>query len=123
MLGRPLNCNDISSTYCQRQKCVVMERLDEYDHETECWKEILIPDQTCTPADLAASRIDFPMWLATLKPRDRRIALKLGSGETTSRVSRQHRISPERVSQIRRELHTAWCQFQGEEPEAAAVPA
>jgi hypothetical protein len=122
MLGRPLNCRDISSTYCRRLTGVVMERLDKHDDEEECWKEILIPDRTCTPADLAASRIDFPAWLQTLKPRNRKIALKLAAGETTGRVSRQHRISPGRISQLRRELHAAWLRFHGE-AEAAAVPA
>jgi hypothetical protein len=61
MLGRKLNCKDVSSEYCRRQKGVVLKRLDKYDHDEECWQEILIPDQTCTPADLAASRIDFPV--------------------------------------------------------------
>ena len=125
MLGRPLNCKDVASEYCQRAKGIVMERLDKYNREEEVWEEILIPDQTCTPAELAASRIDFPAWLDTLKPRDRKIALKLAAGETTGRVSRQHRISAGRVSQLRRELHKAWCRFQGEAdpPEAAASAA
>jgi len=125
MLGRPLNCKDISSEYCQRAKGVRMERLDKYDTEAECWQEILIPDQTCTPAELAASRIDFPAWLKTLKPRDRKIALKNASGETTSRVSRQHCLSAGRVSQLRRELHEAWLRFHGEAepPKAEPVPA
>ena len=60
--------HDISSRYCQRQKGISVERLDKYNTEDECWEEILIPDNTCTPAELAASRIDFPAWLKTLKP-------------------------------------------------------
>ena len=73
----------------------------------------------------APSRIDFPAWLDTLRPRDRKIAMKLAVGETTGRVSRQHRLSAGRVSQLRRDLHKAWCRFQGEaEPsEPAATPA
>ena len=46
MLGRPLNCKDISSAYCQRLKGVVVERLDQYDHKEEVWQEILVPDRT-----------------------------------------------------------------------------
>jgi hypothetical protein len=114
MLGRPLNCADISSSYCQARKRIHVERLDTYDANEKCWQEILIPDRTCTPAELAASRIDFPAWLRTLKPRDRRIALKLATGETTGRVGRQHRISAGRVSQLRRDLYEAWRRFQGE---------
>ena len=64
-----MNCQDISSPYCQRLKRITVERLDKYDREEECWQEILIvEDRTCTPAELAASRIDFPAWLDTLKP-------------------------------------------------------
>lgn len=61
MDGR-MNVKDVSSPYCQRVKCVVMERLDRYDADDESWQEILIPDKTCTPAELAASRIDVQAW-------------------------------------------------------------
>ena len=86
MTGGSLNCNDISSHYCQRAKNVTIERLDKYDTEDECWEEALIPDNTCTPAELAASRIDFPAWLKTLAPRDRKVArfLSLGMGQTAA---------------------------------------
>jgi hypothetical protein len=124
-VGCRLNVRDVSSPYCRRTKGVVMERLDHYDRDEEVWEEILIPDRTCTPAELAASRIDFPAWLRTLRRRDRKIALKLAMGETTTRVSRQHHISAARVSQLRRELHKAWLRFHGEAtpPQATAVPA
>ena len=112
--GGHLNCQDISSPYCQRLKGVTVARLDKYDSEEECWQEILIADDTCTPAELAASRIDFPAWLATLKPRDRRIAMKLATSETTSNTARKFGISEGRVSQLRKELKAAWDEFTGE---------
>jgi len=121
-VGCPLNVRDVSSPYCQRARGVVMERLDKYDAEEECWQEVLVPDRTCTPAQLAASRIDFPAWLQTLKPRDRKIAMKLATGETTSKVGRLHRISAGRVSQLRRELHEAWLRFHGEAEPPKAEP-
>jgi hypothetical protein len=114
MLGRPLNCKDISSEYCRRKKNIVLERLDKYDTEEECWQEILIPDRTCTPAQLAASRLDFPAWLSTLKSRDRKIAMKLATGESTGNTARKFRISEGRVSQLRRELAASWKKFTGE---------
>ena len=120
-LGSRLNVLDISSEYCQARKGVVMERLDKYDTEENCWQEILIPDRTCTPAELAASRIDFPAWLDTLSRRDRRIAMKLGAGETTSRVARMFQLSEGRVSQVRRELADNWRQFVGGKPAKAAA--
>jgi hypothetical protein len=82
-------------------------RLDRHDAEEECWREVLVADKTCTPAELAASRIDFPAWLNTLSKRDRKVAMKLAAGETTSRVARMFRLSEGRVSQLRRQFKTA----------------
>jgi hypothetical protein len=93
--------------------------LDKYDVEEQCWQEILIPDQTCTPAELAASRIDFPAWLDTLSRRDRRIALKLATGETTGSTARKFHLSEGRISQVRKELAASWRKFVGQEPVAA----
>ena len=75
----------------------------------------MVEDRNSTPAELAASRIDLPAWLETLSRRDRKIALKLAVGETTSRVAGQFRLSEVRFSQLRRELKLAWSAFQGEE--------
>ena len=114
MTGGSLNCRDVSSKYCQRLKNVVLERLDHYDTEEECWKEILIPDNTCTPAELAASRIDFPAWLKTLKPRDRKVARFLSFGNRTQEAARKFDVSQGRISQLRRELQESWREFTGE---------
>ena len=91
MTGGHLNCRDVMSPYCRKLKGITVERLDKYDETEECWQEILIPDQTCTPAELAASRIDVPAWLTTLKPRDRRIRRFLGIGNGTERCGREVR--------------------------------
>ena len=114
MTGGSLNCNDVSSKYCQRAKNITLERLDKYDREEDCWEEILIPDNTCTPAELAASRIDFPAWLRTLKSRDRKIAHFLSLGNRTSEAARKFDVSEGRVSQLRKELAESWREFTGE---------
>jgi len=38
----------------------------------------------------------------------------LASSETTKATARKFRVSPGRISQTRRELETAWQEFQGE---------
>jgi len=121
MTGGSLNCRDVSSKYCQRLKNVVLERLDHYDTEEECWKEILIPDNTCTPAELAASRIDFPAWLKTLKPRDRKVARFLSFGNRTQEAARKFDVSQGRISQLRKELQESWREFTGENDGSAAA--
>ena len=125
-IGASLNIKDISSSYCQQRKHITVERLHHWDPQDEEWREILVEDQTATPADLAACRIDFPAWLDTLSHRNRKLALALGQGESTSQVARLFRVSAARVSQLRREFYDAWQQFHGESQnsqEPALLPA
>jgi hypothetical protein len=119
--GCRMNDRDISSAYCQQRKNFTLERLDRYDKTEDCWREILTPDQTCTPADLAASRIDFPAWLDTLSRRNRRIAEFLAFGNRTSDTARKFKVSEARVSQLREELAESWREFTGEQPAAVAA--
>ena len=113
-VGCSLNIKDVSSEYCQQRKGVSVQSLHHWDDQEQVWQEMLVEDKTATPAELAASRVDFPDWLQTLDQRDRKVALKLGEGESTSRVARLFRISAARVSQLRRELSEAWEAFHGE---------
>ena len=116
-LGTPLNVNDVTSAYCRRRKGVQVQRLDRFDRETGGWQEVLVEDRTANPADLAAMRIDFGEWIASLSRRQRRIAQALATGERTSRVARRFGVSAGRISQVRRELQQSWAVFQ--EPAAA----
>jgi hypothetical protein len=78
------------------------------------WIDLVSATRRTTPADLAALRIDFAEWLAALSPRQRQIALCLAVGERTSAVAARQRVTPARISQIRRELADGWERFQGE---------
>jgi len=114
MPGHTLNCKDVSSEYCRQRKDVVLERLDKHDETEDHWQEVLIADKTCTPADLAASRIDVPAWFATLKPRDRKVARYLSLGNKPSDAAEKFGLSRCRISLLRRELHESWLNFCGE---------
>lgn len=122
-VGNRLNIRDVASPHAQKRKGLRLERLDRYDEVEDCWQEILIEDKTVAPADLAASRIDFPHWLSTLSPRNRKIAMKLAAGESTGEVARRFGMSAGRVSQLRRELRDSWQEFHGEDTARAVVPA
>ena len=113
-VGSALNIKDISSTYCQQRKKVRMNRLDHYDVDEGGWQEIVVEDRTATPADVAATRLDFAAWLQTLRRKERRVAELLSTGESTKVAARRFRISPARISQLRRELRNCWLTFQGE---------
>jgi hypothetical protein len=119
-VGTRLNIQDATSPYCHRMKSVEVNRLDQYDEDEGVWKEILIEDRNAGPAETAASRLDFSGWLTTLAKRDRKVALKLGAGETTNRAANLFKISAGRVSQLRRERMASWQNFVGEPGTSAA---
>ena len=111
--GTRSNVNDVMSPEARRRHGLKVQSLDRFDRE-DGWKEVLVEDGRCTPAELAASRIDFASWLLVLPRRKRRIAMTLALGEATSEAARRHRVSPGRISQIRRELADDWNRFVGD---------
>ena len=111
-MGAPLNVHDVMSRYAQRRRGIRVERLDRFDAE-EGWKEVFVEDRASTPAELAASRIDFADWLGRLSAKRRKIAATLATGETTLHAARKFRLTPGRISQLRREFHQDWNSFHG----------
>jgi hypothetical protein len=69
--------------------------------------------QTSIP-DLVAFKIDFACFLRTLTRRDRRLASHLAQGYSGKEAARRFRLSPGRVSQLRKQWHREWLIFQGE---------
>jgi hypothetical protein len=112
-VGGKLNANDVSSAYAPRRKNFVLKTLDLFDEVEHQWKEVLVEDKHAGPADTAASRLDFADWLRLLPRRLRRIAETLATGETTKRAAKRFRVSPGRISQLRRELQQNWQDFRG----------
>jgi hypothetical protein len=56
-------------------------------------------------------RLDVPRWLASLKPRDRRVAVRLALGHRTSDVAVRFGLSAARISQLRGALHKSYLKF------------
>jgi hypothetical protein len=117
----PLNSYDVLSPYAQRKQGFAVSRLQRPDETEGTWKEILVEDPSCTPAELAASRLDFEAWLHRLPRHKRRVASTLAGGETTCGAARKFRVTPGRVSQLRRELAENWDEFHGEAEQAAVA--
>jgi RNA polymerase sigma factor (sigma-70 family) len=122
-VGGQLNAQDVSSKYCQRRKRIRLARLDRFDPQEGCWQEAVVEDHRTPVADQVSFRIDFPAWLDTLPPRDRKIAQCLAEGRSTTEVARRFRLSLARVSQLRREFRRSWLLFQGEEEERKRMAA
>jgi hypothetical protein len=113
-VGAKLNVHDVSSQYAQRAKHFRVERLDHFDEEDQEWREVLVEDRHAGPSQTAAARVDISAWLDTLPAHKRRVAETLAKSETTKVTARRFGVSPGRISQMRRELETAWHEFQGE---------
>jgi hypothetical protein len=113
-VGLRRNVHDVLSDACRRRHGLTIERVDRFDRSSGEWQEALVEDRRFGPADAAATRLDFAAWLKSLTKRNRQLAEKLASGESTGTVARLFRISRARVSQLRRELSSAWKAFHGE---------
>jgi hypothetical protein len=113
-IGARLNIRDVASRYAQHRNGFLVERLDQFDTSTDEWKEVLVEDRRATPADTAATRIDFADWLATLSSLRRKIVDCLAMGESTLEVAKRFAVTPGRISQLRREFRASWDEFQGE---------
>jgi hypothetical protein len=122
-VGNRLRIGDVMSPYAQFQKGFDVERLDSYDDQDGCWREVLLEDKRATPAEVAICRIDFAAWLRTLKAKIRKVALALARGETTQAVAKMFHLSPARISQIRQWLKKSWEAFHGESIAASASAA
>ena len=102
------------SGYAQYRKAFSIASLDHYDREEDQWHEIILEDRRAGPAEIAACKIDFQDWLGLLPRRQRKIALALASGESTSAAAKLFGVTATRISQLRLWLKGSWEAFQGE---------
>lgn len=108
---------DAMSRLAHRQRGFGVESLDAADRQNgDGWESVLVENWTITPADLAASRIDFREWLGRMKRRRREIAESLAAGYRTEEVAELFRLSRGRVSQMRREFENSWRKYQEDAP-------
>jgi hypothetical protein len=113
-VGNRMRRRDVLSPYAQRKKGIIVEHLDRFDTGEGVWLEAVVEDDRTPVLDQVAFRIDFPTWLATRSPRNRRIAEALALGHSTGEVARRFKVSSGRISQIRSEFHDSWLEFHGE---------
>ncbi len=122
--GSSQNIKDVLSKYCQEHKGVMVERLDKFNEEEDCWKEAVVQDTRSLPVpEVVAFRVDFKEWLKSLHPRDRKVVRYLSLGHRTSDAARRFKVTPSRIAHLRRELAESWRKFLGDEPGPAAAAA
>jgi hypothetical protein len=115
-VGARLRIGEVLSSYAQRKKGFLVQRLDRFDQDSGQWLEAIVEDHRTPVPDQVAFRIDFPAWLDSLSKPKRRIAEALAVGHSTSQVARRLRRSAGRVSQVRHELYQSWRQFHDGPP-------
>jgi hypothetical protein len=93
------------SKSAQRRHGFGVLSLSRTDRSSTQWVErVVTQDRRATPAEVAATRIDFRSWLATLTKRRRLIAKALASGETTGGAAKRFTVTAGRISQVWQEL-------------------
>jgi hypothetical protein len=109
---------DVLSPVAQVRHDVRVTRLPEHDRALDRHPlpgelaDALTDNTKSAVPEQAAFRLDFPRWRASLRRRDRKILDALAGGERTADAARRFRISPGRISQLRREFEEGWREFQ-----------
>ena len=113
-VGTPLRSKDVLSRYAQQRRGIQVERLDRFVDEEKAWLELVVESKHATPADVAATRIDFAAWLDGLSGKVRKMAEVLATGENTRDAAKRFGVTDGRISHVRRELMRSWEMFQHE---------
>jgi DNA-directed RNA polymerase specialized sigma24 family protein len=109
---------DVLSPVARVRHGLSVARLPDRDRERKCHPlpgalaDALADNTRSAVPEQAAFRVDFPRLRASLRRRDRRVVDALAGGERTADVARRFKISPGRVSQLRREFEWGWWAFQ-----------
>jgi len=111
---------DVLSPTAQQRRGFAVEKLPDFSTlESNPLTEALIDNMQTPVPEQVCFRCDLPAWLDTLSERDRGITQDLMIGERTMDVADKYRLSPGRISQLRRELFLGWQAFCDELPRAA----
>jgi hypothetical protein len=127
---------DVLNERCQRRHGFRVERLPaststshDYLYATphgqrlnDAFEERLKDNMVTPILDQVQFRIDFASWLASLTPRERRIIESMSIGERTTDLATMYKVTPGRISQLRREFADDWHRFCGDADEQVAVP-
>ena len=112
--GCRLNSKEPLSKYAQLRRRIRIEPLPTDNLCDRNWIDTMVQDHRSSVLDHVAARLDVAAWLGSLCRRTRRIAADLARGCTTTEVASKNGVTAGRISQLRQELRTSWCEFQHE---------
>jgi DNA-directed RNA polymerase specialized sigma24 family protein len=116
-LARAENPKDVLSPLAQVRRGFRVERLPARERALggprlpPDLRDALADDRKGRVPELAAFRVDYPAWRSGLGRRHRRVLDALAAGGRTAEVAAAVRVSPGRVSQMRREFEQSWRAF------------
>jgi hypothetical protein len=106
------NSKDVLSRIAQgRYSFVVSKFPDRSTLESNPLGAALVDNTQSPIPEQVHFRLDFPSWLRSLNRKRRRISKAMILGHRTLDLAARFRISPGRISQLRRELRHSWRQF------------
>jgi hypothetical protein len=82
-------------------------QLDLFEERLHDNRQTPVPDQV-------AFRVDFAAFLKTLSLRDRELARFLSFGHSAKKAASKFKLSPGRVTQLRRQWQKEWLLSQGD---------
>ncbi|OAI48215.1 hypothetical protein AYO44_07585 [Planctomycetaceae bacterium SCGC AG-212-F19] len=111
-----LPAKDAMSERAQQRHAFSVSKLPDFATESTNPLQEALTDNTQSPVpDQVQFRCDFPNWLTAHTQRDRKIAVEMAKGEKTLALAQRFKLSPARVSQLRREFQDDWQRFTGDQ--------
>lgn len=108
--------NDVLSPFAQRRHRFNVERIDRAKKAPGAWREAIVCSRGASVPDQAVFSADYPEWLLRWSDRDRQILAAMIAGERTMDIAARFRLTPGRISQLRRAYHRDWRLYQRELP-------
>ena len=112
-----LKAKDVMNERTQQRRGFSVSKLPDYSTlSTNPLVEALTDNTRSAVPDQVQFRLDWPAWLRTRTRRDRRIIRDMMASERTKDLARTFKLSPARISQLRREFCDDWRTFCGDLP-------
>jgi hypothetical protein len=113
-VGGKASSRDVMSEAAQQRRGFHLESQPQ----EEQWNDLLADDSITPIPDQVSFKMDWSEFLKAQSPRHRRIIHLLGMGHAAKCVAHRFRLSPARVTQLRKEWRRQWQAFVGETDES-----
>lgn len=115
-VGGSSSTRDVLSPVTQQRRHFAVQHFPQQEVE---WNDVLVDHRLTPIPDQVAFKLDFTTFLQTLTSRDRMMAHLLSLGHSGKWVARRLKLSPGRVTQLRKQWCREWRIFIGELPAPA----